>query len=90
MSADAAGRLAAARERPAAAPVRAAVPKTTRVSVDLEPASYSTLVNFGVRVAYERALPPVHRVNIFRALLAELEEDPELAERVSRRLEELA
>lgn len=78
-------RLAASKNRQEAAPVARAL-RPVRMSVDLDPAVYDALVRFAVGVSFERGLPPIHRVQVFRALLDELTDDPDLRARVADRL----
>lgn len=86
--------LAAARRREEppeevkqARPVKSLRP--VRMSVDLEPDVYDALVRFTVGVAFDRGMPPIHRVKVFRALLEELSVDEELKGRIADRLEDM-
>lgn len=78
-------RLAASKDRQKAAPAPSSL-RPVRMSVDLDPAAYDRLVRFGVGVSFERGLPPIPRVQVFRALLEELADDPALQARVADRL----
>lgn len=81
----------AAAKRPAAAAAPSPSPspsslRPVRMSVDLPQEAYDRLVRFAVGVSFERGLPPIHRVQVFRALLDELSADPELQGRIADRL----
>jgi hypothetical protein len=78
-------KLSAAKRAAEPAPAPSSL-RPVRMSVDLEQESYDKLIRYAVGVSFERGLPPIHRVQVFRALLAELEEDAGLRERIADRL----
>lgn len=81
--------LAAARARqaPAEPAKQSRSLRPVRMSVDIDPDVYDALVRYSVAVAFERGLPPIHRVRVFRALLDELADDEGLQGRIADRLE---
>lgn len=89
---DLAGRMQQAASRPAAAATKKATPaaapraKPVRLSVDLAPAAYRGLIDYCHRTAEDLGVARVNGVDVLRALLGELAEDEQLAERVSARI----